>query len=214
MSAGKKKMMLALLGCSLLACSLLLSQSAMAQGHPGGGGGAPGGGGGQGNPGGGQGGGRNDGGRGDGGGQGMPGMSGQMQGAMGGRGGVPAGMGNASRGGMRGTSSLQTGPVGRWWDDKSYSTALGLRTEQRKKMDAIFNVNRGELTSRYQALRTEETKLEEATRDSKVSQGSVFGQIDRVAQARDALEKTNTRLMGELRKELDAEQAAKMQTLK
>jgi Spy/CpxP family protein refolding chaperone len=212
MLAGRKKMMLALLGCTLLACSLLLSKAAMAQGHPGGGGGGQGGG----NPGGGQGGGRNDGGRGgDGGGQGMPGMSGQMQGAMGGRGGVPVGVSNASRGGMRGgAGSLQTGPVGRWWDDKSYSNALGLRTEQRKKMDAIFNENRGELTSRYQALRTEESKLEEATRDSKVSQGSVFGQIDRVAQARDALEKTNARLMGELRKELDADQTAKMQALK
>jgi hypothetical protein len=202
MSAGRKNMMLALLGCSLLACTLLLSQAASAQGHPGGGGGGQGGG---------QGGGHNGGGD-----QSMPGMSGQMQGAMGGRGGVPAGMGGMSRagGGMRGNSSLQTGPVGRWWDDKGYSNALGLRADQRKKMDAIFNENRGELMSRYQALRTEESKLEEATRDSKVSQGSVFGQIDRVAQARDALEKTNTRLVGEIRKELDADQMAKMQTLK
>jgi len=109
---------------------------------------------------------------------------------------------------------MQLGPVGRWWDDKNYGNALGLRPEQRKRMDAIFNGNRGELTDRVQALRQEEAKLEAATRDTRLAHESIFGQMDRVAQARDALEKVNTRLLESLRKELDADQIARMQTLK
>jgi hypothetical protein len=106
------------------------------------------------------------------------------------------------------------GPVGRWWDDRAYARTLGLRPEQKKRMDALFNANRGELTERFQALREEESRLEAATRDTRLSQESLFGQMDRVAQARDALEKVNTRLMQDLKQELDADQAARLQSLK
>jgi hypothetical protein len=106
------------------------------------------------------------------------------------------------------------GLMGRWWDDKEYSKALGLRPDQKKKMDAIFNENRSELRQRYQALREQDARLEAATHDTHLSQASIFGQIDRVAQARDALEKVNARLLEDLRKQLDADQAARMESMK
>ena len=65
-----------------------------------------------------------------------------------------------------------------------------------------------------QTLRQEETKLESATRDTRLSQESIFGQMDRVAVARDALEKVNVRLMESLRKELEPDQLTRMQTMR
>jgi Spy/CpxP family protein refolding chaperone len=181
---------------TVIACALVYSASAYAQGRGGGGQGGPAGGGG-----------------------------GGMGGGMGarpnlsGRDGIPAagspgGFGRGGFGINRGGAGIFGGPVGRWWDNRTYSSALKLRPEQTRRMDAIFNQNRGELLSRYQALRDEESKLEFATRDQRLNQGSIFTQIDRVANSRDALDKTNTRLLGDLRKELDPDQINRMQTLK
>ena len=187
----------------LLGAAFCLTLPLQAQGR--GGGGAPGGGGagsggGPGQP---------------GGGSGQPGFGG---GIGGNRGGIPpAGAGSrggAPAGGTGSGRSMQMRPVGRWWDDKSYANALSLKPEQKRRMDAIFNGNRGELTERVQTLRQEESKLEAETRDTHLSQESIFGQMDRVAQARDALEKVNTRLVQSLEKELEPGQLERMQTLK
>jgi hypothetical protein len=180
-----------------LGCALCLSLSMNAQGR---GGGAAGGGR--------QGGGHEGGAQGGAQGQMGPGAAG-----LGGRGGIPPAAGGV-RQGVSGVGSMQNGPVGRWWDDKGYSSALGLKPDQKKRMDAIFNGNRGELADRVQTLRQEEAKLQAATQDTRLSQESIFGQMDRVAAARDALEKTNSRLLESLRKELEPEQLTRMQTLK
>ncbi len=193
----KTMLLLGVLGCALMAAL---------PGHAQGGGGRQGGGGGgQGSP------------RG----AGAPGMQPGMGGFNnngGGRGGIPPAAGGGPGRGMGvpggGGGSAQMGPAGRWWDDKHYASALGLRPDQKRRMDAIFNGNRGELTDKVQTLRQEESKLEAATRDTRLSQESIFGQMDRVAQARDALEKVNARLMESLKKELDQDQAGRIQTLK
>lgn len=200
----------------ILAICLLAAAAARAQrgggqgkgGAPGGGGGIPG--------------------RGNGGGpsgdsrSGVPGGGDQPTGNNG-RGSAPPGMdgghGNTPAGGrggpMRsGGQGAQLGPVGRWWDDKSFTRTLNLRPDQRQRMDAVFNANRAELQGRYQDLKSQETRLEETTRDTRVNGGSVFMQIDRVAQAREALGAVNTRMTEALRKELDADQLQKLQTMK
>ena len=211
MRSLRTKLLLGVLGCVLASA---LPGYAQGGGRSGGGGppggGSPPGGGGLGVP-------RGDGPRGDAGVQPnmQPGTGGF--GNNGGRGGIPPAV-NGGRGVRLGIpevgGTLQTGPAGRWWDDRHYASALGLRPDQKRRMDAIFNGNRGELTDKVQTLRQEEARLESATRDTKLSQESIFGQMDRVAQARDALEKVNARLMESLRKELDQDQASRMQTLK
>ena len=133
-------------------------------------------------------------------------------GADGGRGGTPGGgRGDPMR--SRGQGA-QLGPVGRWWDDKGFARTLNLRPDQRQRMDAVFNANRAELVGRYQDLKSQESRLEETTRDARVNTGSVFTQIDRVAQAREALGAVNTRMTDALRKELDAAQIEKLQAMK
>jgi Spy/CpxP family protein refolding chaperone len=109
---------------------------------------------------------------------------------------------------MRG--GLQLGPPGRWWDDKHYVKALHLRPEQQKRMDGLFDENRSTLVNRFQTLQQEESKMEALSRASNLDEATLFSQIDRVAQARADLEKANTHLMLQVRKEMDADQVSRL----
>jgi hypothetical protein len=110
-------------------------------------------------------------------------------------------------------SGLQLGPPGRWWDDKHYVKALHLRSEQQKRMDSLFEQNKASLVSKYQALQQEESKMEALSHADALDEGALFAQIDRVAQARADLEKANTHLMLQVRKEMDADQTARLDKL-
>jgi hypothetical protein len=105
---------------------------------------------------------------------------------------------------------LQIGPPGRWWDDKHYVKAVHLRPEQQKRMDGLFDENRAVLVNRYQALQQEESKLEALSHAQTLDESALFAQIDRVSVARADLEKANTHLMLQVRKEMDADQAARL----
>jgi Spy/CpxP family protein refolding chaperone len=110
---------------------------------------------------------------------------------------------------MRG--GLQLGPPGRWWDDKHFAKTLHLRPEQQKRMDGLFEENRANLVNRYQALQQEESKMEALSRGQSLDESALFAQIDRVAQARADLEKANTHLMLQVRKEMDADQIVRLE---
>lgn len=105
---------------------------------------------------------------------------------------------------------LQLGPPGRWWDDKHYVKAVHLRPEQQKRMDGLFDDNRVVLVNRYQTLQQEESKLEALSHAQTLDESALFAQIDRVSVARADLEKANTHLMLQVRKEMDADQAARL----
>jgi Spy/CpxP family protein refolding chaperone len=107
-------------------------------------------------------------------------------------------------------SGLQLGPPGRWWDDKHFTKALHLRSEQQKRMDALFDENKANLVGRYQTLQQEESRMEALSHAPTLDEGALFAQIDRVAQARADLEKANTHLMLQVRKEMDADQIARL----
>ena len=110
---------------------------------------------------------------------------------------------------MRG--GLQLGPPGRWWDDKHFAKALHLRPEQQKRMDGLFEENRANLVSRYQTLQQEESKMEALSRGQTLDESALFAQIDRVAQARADLEKANTHLMLQVRREMDSDQIGRLE---
>jgi hypothetical protein len=148
--------------------------------------------------------------RGLGGGGGMrgPGFPG---GDAGGRG-APPSLGAGRWGGnrtMRG--GLQLGPPGRWWDDKDFAKSLGLRKEQQKKMDSVFDANKGAILDSYNALQKQESNLEATSREAKLDEGRIFTAIDAVNQARSALEKANAHMLLMVRQEMDADQLARME---
>lgn len=110
---------------------------------------------------------------------------------------------------MRG--GLQLGPPGRWWDDKMFARDLRLRPDQQRRMDSVFEANRGILIKRFQDLQTEESRMDALTHSKTLDELALFVQIDRVSQARAELEKANTHLLLQLRAEMDAEQLARLE---
>lgn len=174
-----------LLGC----CLLLTGAVALAQGH---GGGVPGGGG----PGG-----------------GRSGFGGPGGVAPNERGGYP---GDRDTSGARGAGgpmrgALQLGPPGRWWDDKTVAKTLGLSKDQQKRMDTVFNANKGPILDSYKALQKEESNLQKLTREKKPDEAKIFAGIDSVAQAQAALEKAKAHMLLMVRQEMDEGQNGRLE---
>ena len=109
---------------------------------------------------------------------------------------------------MRG--GLQLGPPGRWWDDKGFAKSIGLRKDQQKKMDLIFNANKSAILENYNSLMREESKLDAATREPQLDKAKIFAGIDAVNQARAGLEKANAQMLIQVRQEMEREQVVRM----
>jgi Spy/CpxP family protein refolding chaperone len=120
----------------------------------------------------------------------------------------PNGPGDGVQSTMRG--GLQLGPPGRWWDNKNFAKSLGLSGDQKKRMDAIFGENKGTLLSLYQSLEAEEAGLGRLTTGTHLNEEQIFRQIDKVTEARAALEKANAHMLLEIRKQMTDEQAEKL----
>jgi len=109
-------------------------------------------------------------------------------------------------------TGLQLGPPGqRWWDDKSFAKGLKLRPEQQTRMDAIFDQNKGALLARLQNLKQVESQMDEIAKSPNPDESALFTQIDRLAQARAELEKANTHMLLQIRKEMDADQLTRLE---
>ena len=61
-------------------------------------------------------------------------------------------------------NALQFGPVGRWWDDQSVVQSIGLRREQQKRMDAIFDANKPAILDNYKVFLKAQAILPRSTR--------------------------------------------------
>ena len=162
------------------------------------------------------------GGPGGGGGMGGPQFPGGGPGAPGGPGGPgPGGPGQAGGPppqGQRGQPAenrlgMQFGPPGRWWDDRATAKSLRLTPEQQTRMDAIFEQNRGALQARYDGLQQAELQLDELSKSPAPDEAALDAQIDRVAHARAELEKANTHLLLQIRREMDAEQIKRLEKM-
>jgi Spy/CpxP family protein refolding chaperone len=107
---------------------------------------------------------------------------------------------------------LQLGPPGqRWWDDRSYAKNLKLRPDQQTRMDAIFEQNRSTLVNRFEGLQQAENQMEELSSARVPDEAAIFAQIDRIAQARAELEKANTHMLLQIRKEMDPDQIKRLE---
>lgn len=109
---------------------------------------------------------------------------------------------------------IQTEPVialpGRWWDDHRTIKSLKLRPEQQQRMDAIFESNKGTLMTLYTNLEREQQKFVDMPREDLQDETKVFAQIDRIEEARSALEKERFHTLMQIRKEMDAKQVAEL----
>ena len=106
---------------------------------------------------------------------------------------------------------LRVGPPGRWWDNPDFAAKLNLTAEQQKKMDDIFQQSRLNLIDLMAAVQKQEVIMEPLLSADQPDEGKIIAQIDRVAQARADLEKSNARMLLGLRRVLTQEQWQKLQ---
>jgi Spy/CpxP family protein refolding chaperone len=124
----------------------------------------------------------------------------------------PGGPRDGTQSTLRG--GLQLGPPGRWWDDDRFATNLALNGDQKKRMDAIFAENKGTLLNLYNSLQAEESGLEQLTKGAHPEEEQIFRQIDKVTEARAALEKANVHMLLGIRKQMTDEQVEKLDELR
>jgi hypothetical protein len=105
-------------------------------------------------------------------------------------------------------SGPQLGLAGRWWDDGKTAKKVGLRSDQQRRMDEIFEANKGSLLTLLGNLQREEDRLVSLTPRELQDETKVFAAIDRVAQARAELEKANAHTLLLIRQQMDTSQLA------
>ena len=113
----------------------------------------------------------------------------------------------------RSHNGLQFGPVGRWWDNKSVVSNIGITHDQQKKMDGIFDANRSTIVSSYKAYLKAQEHLDALNKSANPDQSQVFSAIDSVNQARSDMQKAASAMLLQIRKEMSADQIDKLSKL-
>jgi len=109
--------------------------------------------------------------------------------------------------------SLESEPVGRWWDDRAVVKKIGLRKEQQKKMDAIFNANKPAILASYKDYLRKQSKLDSMSKHPQVDHERLIAAIDEVSQALASLQKVATQMLFQIRQQMDPNQIAKLERL-
>jgi Spy/CpxP family protein refolding chaperone len=102
------------------------------------------------------------------------------------------------------------GGMGRWWDNPDVAKDLNLQADQKQKMDDIFQQNRSKLIDMHAAVQKEEAALEPLMNADTPDETKILAQIDKIAQARAELEKSNARMLLSVRQVLTAEQWSRL----
>jgi len=105
-------------------------------------------------------------------------------------------------------SGPQLGLAGRWWDDRQTVKKIGLRSDQQRRMDDIFEANKPTLQALYNNLQREEERLISLPPGDLQDESKVFAAIDRVAAARTELEKANAHILMQIRQQMEPQQLA------
>lgn len=108
---------------------------------------------------------------------------------------------------------MMGGPIrGKWWKNPELAQKLGLSDDQISKMEKIFQDHRLQLIDLHAALEKQEVILDPMINADHPDEQQTLGQIDKVAQARANLEKSNARMLFAIRNVLTPEQWKKLQS--
>ena len=110
-------------------------------------------------------------------------------------------------------NALQFGPAGRWWDDKTVVQAIGLRREQQRKMDTIFDANKPAILDSYKTFLKAQANLTAVNKDPQADKAKVFAAIDAVNEARSSLQKATSAMLLQIRQEMDPNQITKLENV-
>jgi Spy/CpxP family protein refolding chaperone len=95
---------------------------------------------------------------------------------------------------------------GNWWRNPATIDRLHLTPEQQKKIDDVFQQNRVRLIDHTAAVEREEVIMEQLMAADSLDVAKLRPQIDKVAEARAQLEKTNANMLLDMRVLLTKEQ--------
>jgi len=115
--------------------------------------------------------------------------------------------------GLQPHNTLQFGPVGRWWDDKTVVQAIGLRREQQRRMDTIFDANKPVILDSYKTFLKAQANLTAVNKDPQADKAKVFAAIDAVNEARGSLQKATSAMLLQIRQEMDPTQITKLENV-
>jgi len=112
------------------------------------------------------------------------------------------GSGGRHGGGMHG--------MGKWWKNSDLAQRIGLTDAQSQQIEKIFQEHRLQLIDLHAGLEKQEALLEPMMESDHPDEAQVNSQIDRIAQARGALEKSNAQMLLGVRRVLSVEQWKKL----
>jgi len=102
------------------------------------------------------------------------------------------------------------GDHGMWWKNPEVITRLAITSDQQKKMDDIFVQNRVQLIDLHATLEKEQLVLDPLMSANPLDQTKALAQIDKIADTRASLEKTNAKMLLGIRGVLTPEQWTKL----
>ena len=101
-------------------------------------------------------------------------------------------------------------PMGMWWKDPQIVAWLGLTAEQQKKVGDTFLQSRLQLIHLHATLQEQQLMLEPLLDATPFDETKAVVQIDKIADTRAELEKTNAKMLLDFRAVLTAEQWTKL----
>jgi Spy/CpxP family protein refolding chaperone len=98
-----------------------------------------------------------------------------------------------------------------WWKSPEIAARIGLTADQQKKMEDIFIQSRVQLIDLHATIEKEQLLPEPLMNANPIDQPKAIAQIDKVADTRAALEKTNAKMLLSIRGVLTPDQWTKLQ---
>lgn len=113
------------------------------------------------------------------------------------------------RGEMRGSDEGML-PFGMWWKNPEVATRIGLSADQQKQIGDLFLQSRLQLIHIHASLQEQQLMLEPLLNANPVDQPKAMAQIDKIADTRAELEKSNAKMLLSIRGVLTADQWTKL----
>ena len=103
--------------------------------------------------------------------------------------------------------------LGKWWKNSEIVKSLNLSDAQVNQIEQTFLHHRPALARLYEDLQKQELELKTLMRADRIDESRILSQTELVAVSRTALEKANSAMMLDIRKDLTKEQWEKLQEI-
>ena len=100
---------------------------------------------------------------------------------------------------------------GAWWKNPEVSTRIGLTPDQQKKIEDLFTQSRMHLIDLHASLEKEQLVLGPLMDANPLDQAKASAEIDKIAETRAELEKTDAKMLLSIRSVLTPDQWTKLQ---